>query len=65
MSNTAKQFYLDPDYRRQAIAGVPCCIRCQKPIKGQAVKVTLVNDWYVTLGGTDLLGPDCWKKISR
>ncbi len=66
-------YYLDPDYRKLSENGVPHCVRCQKAVdKSKAIKVTLVdsapgrNDkLHVVLGGTELMGSDCWKKISK
>lgn len=56
--------YLDPDYRKWPDMSKPWCIRCQKPIKDvtKAIECT-VMDVHVSLGGSDLIGKDCAKKI--
>ena len=61
-------FYLDPDFRRDAPEEGPYCVRCQKRIAdiSKAVHVTVDwNTWMVTEGGDDLMGHDCWAKISE
>lgn len=60
-------FYLDPDFRRDAPKTGAYCVRCQKAIANpaKAMAVTVNWDWWsVTKGGPELMGADCWKKIS-
>lgn len=58
---------LDPDFRKDPKdASKPFCCRCQKNFKdGQKhIAVTVDwNTWNVTLGGQELLGSDCARKI--
>lgn len=66
-------FYLDPDYRKFADYKIPYCVRCQRAVDvSKAIKVTLLdsapgrNDkLHVRLGGADLMGADCWRRISK
>lgn len=63
-----RAFVLDPDFRKDAPKSGPFCVRCQKPIQdpAKAVQVTVDwNTWLVVAGGEDLMGADCWKKITR
>lgn len=59
------RYYLDPDYRKNPPKDKVYCVRCQKAIKdpAKAIKVTVIDDWFVTEGGTSLIGANCWKKI--
>ena len=61
-------YELDPDFRRDAPNGKPYCVRCQKAIAdvNKAIHVTVDWDtWLVTEGGTELMGRDCWKQITK
>lgn len=60
--------YLDPDFRPKPPKDKPYCCRCQKAIKdtAKAVRVSVDWDtWETKLGGDLLLGPDCFKIISK
>ncbi len=60
-----KSAALDPDFRKSPKTAIYCC-RCQKDIADQtkAVRVTVDWDtWLVIMGGNDLMGRDCAKKI--
>lgn len=61
-----KQYYFDPDYRKEPPKEGPFCIRCQKPVDPKRAKeVTEVRDMQCVLGGKSLIGPDCWKEIQK
>lgn len=61
-----QRFWLDPDYRRDAPTTGPYCIRCQRSLRNcKSVQVTLTSMWTVKLGGEELMGLDCWKKVSK
>lgn len=56
---------LDPDFRRDPKTGC-YCVNCQKDIQHpeKAIRVTVDwETWRFTLGGDDLLGPECAKKL--
>lgn len=58
---------LDPDFRNNTKnINKPHCCRCQKNFKNNQgyLEVTVNWDnWEVSLGGKELLGKDCAKKI--
>lgn len=61
-----KKYELDPDYRISPKIDKPCCIRCQKELDPKnAIKVTQVDEWHVIKGGSQLIGKDCWKQITK
>ena len=63
----AMRYSLDPDFRRNAPEEGAYCVRCQKPIKGKSIKVSVDWDtWAVWQddAGEHLMGPDCWKVVS-
>lgn len=68
-------YHLNPDLRTDAPTGAYCC-RCQKPLKGSVIQVTVDWDtwrvakgWDKDFGGTRvenlLVGPDCWREIAK
>lgn len=60
-----KPAQLDPDFRRDPKTDI-YCVRCQKDIAdpNDAIRVTVNwETWLVTLGGKELIGKDCAKKI--
>lgn len=68
---TATTYYLDEDCNAATAVAVreaaTRCVRCHKKIKGRGIAVTvvMVNDApHVKAGGAELIGPDCWKKIT-
>lgn len=61
---SALRYRIDPDFRRTPKTNQYCAC-CQQDIKdaAKALRVTVDWDtWTVTLGGNDLLGPDCAKR---
>lgn len=58
--------FLDPDYRKEPDTSQPFCCRCQKPVDPEnALTCKVSGGLYdqVALGGDDLIGRDCAKKI--
>lgn len=56
---------LDPDFRRVPKTNVHC-VNCQNDIKdvSKAIHVTVNwETWEFTLGGDELLGPGCAKRL--
>lgn len=61
-----RAFNLDPDFRKDEPKQGAYCVRCQKPIKDPAVRVTVDwNTWLVMEGGEELMGADCWRTITK
>jgi len=65
-----KEYYLDPDYRRDAPKDKPYCIRCQKEIKDikKAVRVDFDENTIRVKqneSGEFLIGSNCWKQITK
>lgn len=62
-----KEYFLDPDFRREPPDEGAYCVRCQKPIHDPAKAIRVTVDWErvrVKEGGDELMGRDCWKAIS-
>lgn len=44
-------YQLDPDFRKTPEIGKPFCCRCQKPLRGKSIKVTVNwESWEVAEG---------------
>ncbi len=66
MMNLMKPLYLDPDFRKNPPSDGEYCVRCQKPLTGKVVEVTVNWDnLTVVLEGSEKMGINCWKKISK
>lgn len=61
-------YNLDPDFRRDEPNSGDYCVRCQKKItdRRKAIWVTVHwETWTVWAGGSELIGADCWRAITK
>ncbi len=81
MQSKPEGIYLEPDFRKTPPEDKPYCCRCQKPLKGEGVPITINWDTMRFVEGHNqpiaffpsqpnmiencLIGKDCLKTVKR